>query len=376
MEPITSVHPTHFISPEHSEHHEYRIPTLEEDSRELEARLAELVFKPPAQDKFASDSAKAMLSYIKEDPRIYELFHLARYKRMENNDTLTSITGAYMLINHIPNFWYMWIEEECDYPYSRNLDSEEKWLEEYRRIFQDELSIKVWEYLLNNYEPQTNFSNRGVAFPWFFKLIYGDQQFRVADKGCSAGYVMKRVAAGSSAQETDPYILDDETSYKGVKGIVATAMNSDVKVSTVGVDLADPLADPIRAKFFTSCRRIKDMSKEQMEAMIEKMKRFQAMDSFEFREGNMLHADVLEEQFYDTVIFTTTLYQLGKEDRQIALEQAEKELKENGLIIVCDYTEKNEDNTSLNWLKTRGEFEYRMNVYSPKQKRVVPIIAV
>ena len=261
---------------------------------------------------------------------------------------------------HAPNFIQGFIKGDCDYPYSLQLNSPQAWETVYDDIYKNHMDVYIDKLIHNHIH--TNNINRGNSISFMTHRVFGENKISYAECGSAANQIPTRVVCDGACSEQDPYIIhSDSTSYNGQAGLIKASAERPVPVGyVVGLDLVDQFATPQSQAWFMFCDHIKNMNPEHLSKKTRRMHDYRSIDNVHFVQADMCNPP-LPDASLNLITYPTTLYQLSKEKRDIALEAGRSCLLPGGIQAVWDYHTVDPFG-NLELTKRRADYDYGLVV--------------
>ena len=240
------------------------------------------------------------------------------------------------------------------------LDTPESWEPNIRRIYQDDSYGGEFEsYLL--LPNAANIPRRSVVYAGVIALAGREGEQRILDVGCSMNLSLVSLATRGlnlgGLEVVEPFESNGTKTFE-VSDSNTEALNTLIRTNHVevgpslGIDILDWRKDPKLANYVRSNSfYLEELFDTQLISQFDRLSRrkpknvgFQIMDITvdytdpEAREKAGVEDPGFDESF-DVVYLSTMLYQLKKAERVIALANAHRWVKPDGLIVVQDFVD-------------------------------------
>lgn len=294
-------------------------------------KLEQGVRQPLGGDKYASDSCSGLLFAMEEQPALLDLFSEAQRMKGPSSSTEMVNLATVHAINYIMTF----VVGIQNYPTTLGLTDAASWKEKVYPLLKDSYADEYFRLLVEKHA-NTNIPNRGAHLPFLFHTAFPGQRVTVCDAGASGNGILGKLAYNGYGADSPYFIQSDTTSADGVNGIVRSYANEKVDFWGVGFDISDMHGSPEQENWFLVNDYIKNMNEPYLAGKRARMDLYRKARNVHFFQGDMTKPH-FGRGMLDYINFSSTLYELTKEQRTLALIHAfESTCGPQGLVGVAD----------------------------------------
>lgn len=299
--------------------------------RKFIRKLEQGVRQPLGGDPFASNSCRGLLAALEKNPAFLERFSEAQRQKGPASSTEMANLATVHAINYIMTF-EAGIQ---NYPYALGLDDAEQWENLVYSQMNGQYADQYFQLLVERHA-NTNIPNRGAHLPFFFHTAFPGQRVKICDAGASGNGILGKLAY--NGYEADkPYIIhNDQTYANGTQGLIKYYADQKVDFWGVGFDITDMHGSPELENWFLVNDYIKNMNEPYLAGKRSRMNLYRQARNVHFFQGDMTQPH-FEPGSIDCFNFSSTLYELTKEQRTLALINAYRATANpNAFVTVSD----------------------------------------
>ncbi|QQS44521.1 hypothetical protein IPM65_02895 [Candidatus Roizmanbacteria bacterium] len=294
-------------------------------------KLEQGIRHPLGGDKFASDSCSGLLLALEEDPSFLELFSEAQRLKGPSSSTEMANLATVHAVNYIMTFG----EGIQNYPSALGLTDAVAWKDKVYSRVQGPYADEYLRLLVEKHA-NTNIPNRGAHLPFLFHTAFPGQRVKICDVGASGNGILGKLAYNGYRADTPYLFQSDTTAAQGVNGLIRYYANERVDFWGVGFDISNMHSSPEQENWFLVNDYIKNMNEPYLAAKRARMELYRKARNVHFFQGDMTQPH-FKRGALDYINFSSTLYELTKEQRALALKYAfEATSSPTGLVGVAD----------------------------------------
>lgn len=329
------------------------IPVIEE----LREECSHQIEAPPSvhgvPDKFIPMFSKALLLGLQNNPESEEVIVNAVNRKRRNQPFPASYA-----FNSLLRLFQMDHMDDPDYPYKRQRTWQtklEEQLNDEDRLIKLGLDLNMWNV---GSDVETRIAGpKLVAHSLRPELTESsDYDYQILNVGSARDHSLAMLASNLALDhiEVDSTRLKSEHKAIKLEETINRLVNRRINIGNCyGVDLW-PLRDLEWSRFLQACRyypsELSDSLKKERYNLLESIRDndfrlhhteadFGDLDKPRYQNGYL--RGIGKNDHYDMIIFSTSLYQNYPEKRRVMINNALRLLKNNGLIVVQDFTKTN-----------------------------------
>ncbi|MFA9288351.1 MAG: hypothetical protein ACEQSA_00530 [Weeksellaceae bacterium] len=319
--------------------------TISEPIYRIVEILREQSIAPPGGDLGITKFNLALSEILLNDTNVATRVSTALEARSLSRKSIKARHIANLLLR-VFNYVQIWNNQQWDYP--RLLDSVDEeeslnlWITAIRNamVSMDNDNCDTFFRLLEEKDTQTNIYQRGIAIPSIINQYFHSDAITIIDIGCSTNALLCGLA-----DKTAFLPVQDQTNDQRINKYSPADMNIH---AGIGVDLTDPHL--IENKMWQmACRYPREINTDNLSREWTHLIDDNCNEKITFVQANIVTTPLkfVHGTPADVIVFSTMLYQLEPEERNIALSKARSLLSSKGIIIIQDFAE-----------YTNGEWHY------------------